>query len=136
MTRSIDSLNKIRDFDKSYRRLRTGARTWGRKRVHRFTAEAALGRELKSTEVVHHHSDTQLVICENQDYHLLLEARTNILRLGGHPDKHRLCGCCKKLTLFENMTKDRSKWHGFGQNCKPCAVKRTRLYQDRKGKFS
>ena len=42
---------------------------------HTVLAEQALGGSLPPKAVVHHHSKPQLVICENQAYHLLLHKR-------------------------------------------------------------
>ena len=45
-------------------------------RIHdRKRAERALGRPLTRWQQVHHHSPTQLVICEDVAYHHLLHAR-------------------------------------------------------------
>lgn len=42
---------------------------------HILIAEKALGKYLPPGAVVHHHSPTQLVICEDQAYHMLLHKR-------------------------------------------------------------
>ncbi len=42
----------------------------------RQRAERALGHPLKPSQPIHHHSPTQLVICESQAYHKLLHKRT------------------------------------------------------------
>jgi hypothetical protein len=46
--------------------------------TYRLRAAAALGRALKPTEHVHHHSETQLVIC-TRDYHAWLHRRMRVL---------------------------------------------------------
>lgn len=42
---------------------------------HIVIAEKAFGKPLPPKCVVHHHSPVQLVVCENQGYHLLLHKR-------------------------------------------------------------
>ena len=51
---------------------------------HILLAEKALKKPLPPKAVVHHHSEAQLVICENQAYHLLLH--TNMRRLNHAED--------------------------------------------------
>jgi len=46
-------------------------------------AEKALGRGLSSPELVHHHTETQLVICQDGKYHKLLHSRTAAYRKTG-----------------------------------------------------
>lgn len=42
---------------------------------HIFLAEKALGKVMPPKVVVYHHSTSQLVICQNQAYHLFLHKR-------------------------------------------------------------
>lgn len=44
----------------------------------RKRAERALGRRLATSEVVHHHSLSQLVICQDRDYHTFLHQREDV----------------------------------------------------------
>jgi hypothetical protein len=46
---------------------------------HILVAEKALGKPLPPKAVVHHHTPEQLVICQNQAYHLLLHQRQRAL---------------------------------------------------------
>lgn len=46
---------------------------------HVVIAESALGKRLPHKAVVHHHSKDQLVICQDQAYHMLLHKRTRDL---------------------------------------------------------
>ena len=43
--------------------------------IYRQKAEKALGKLLHSKHPIHHHSDIQLVICENKQYHQLLHSK-------------------------------------------------------------
>ena len=61
--------------------------------IHRLIAKKALGEHLPEGCVVHHHTDTQLVICENHKYHMLLHQRMRALRACGHAS-WRKCNFC------------------------------------------
>ena len=63
---------------------------------HTRKAESVLGRALPQGAVVHHHADEQLVICNDQSYHMELERRTRIVRAGGNPNTEAWCSCCKR----------------------------------------
>ena len=67
---------------------------YGYVREHILIAEKALGHPLPSGAVVHHHTQTQLVLGQNQSYHLLLHQRTRAWRSCGHAS-WRKCVFCK-----------------------------------------
>ncbi len=50
-----------------------------RRMSDRWRASRALGRPLLTTQQVHHHSLTQLVICQDAAYHRLLHARAKAI---------------------------------------------------------
>ncbi len=58
-------------------------------------AENALGKPLPKKVVVHHHNTKQLVICENQSYHMLIHRRQRALKACGHAN-WRKCRFCKE----------------------------------------
>jgi hypothetical protein len=62
---------------------------------HILIAEKAFGGPLPPKAVVHHHTLDQLVVCENQAYHLFLHVRSRAYNATGNPD-HRKCCYCKK----------------------------------------
>ncbi len=62
----------------------------------RKRAVFALGKPLAKAHPVHHHSLTQLVICENQSYHWLLHRRTVAKRFGYDCNVVWACYCCQK----------------------------------------
>jgi hypothetical protein len=77
--------------------------------VHCLVAERALGKRLPKGAIVHHvdhdrsnNKPTNLVICPNQAYHLLLHQRERALMACGNPD-WRHCGLCKQYDAPENM---------------------------------
>jgi len=63
------------------------ADTKGYLREYILLAEKTLGKSLPKKAVIHHHSENQLVICENQGYHLHIHARQR--RLNGFVPKKR-----------------------------------------------
>ena len=69
---------------------------------HTLLAEKALGKFLPEGTMVHHHSATQLVICQDQAYHMLLEKRMRALRACGHAD-WRKCWICGDYDVPENL---------------------------------
>lgn len=62
---------------------------------HILKAETAMGKPIELPHVIHHHTDEQLVICENQAYHLFIHQRTRALRACGHANWIK-CSYCKK----------------------------------------
>ncbi len=78
--------------------MRPDNRRWlldgNRRQRDRRRAAKALGRPLKRSEPVHHHTLTQIVICEDVAYHALLHRRERIIRLGGNPNTDAICAWC------------------------------------------
>jgi hypothetical protein len=73
-------------------------------------AEQALGKPLPPGAVVHHHdgdrmncANTNLVICKDHAYHMVLEARARALRQGGNANLHR-CVLCGRYDRQDEMT--------------------------------
>lgn len=100
---------------------------------HRRKAESALGRSLPSRAVVHHHTDAQLVICNDQGYHMELERRTRVVRTGGNPNTEALCVYCGPRPLdqfWRRKTQSGGAPVGALTNvCRSCRNKRRRLHR-------
>ncbi len=60
--------------------------TPAQRRIDKRRAELAFGRPIPSRHPVHHHSPTQLVICENTEYHALLHQRHYAYRMKHDPE--------------------------------------------------
>lgn len=109
------------------------------KRVHVHRAEKALGKPLPKGAIVHHadgsKSDSaQLVICQDQRYHMLLHLRMRIRDAGGNPDTESVCIRCrvpKPRSMF--ATDSRRILHGVEPVCRDCsnAEKRARYWSTR-----
>jgi hypothetical protein len=79
-------------------------------REHVSVAENAIGRKLISPEIVHHvdgnranNVGSNLVICPNQAYHMLLHIRQRAFDATGDATK-RKCSYCNKWDSSENLT--------------------------------
>lgn len=86
------------------------------KRVHRLIAEEALGHPLPTGSIVHHadcdranNIKSNLVICQDQGYHLLLHTRQRALDSCGNANYIK-CWICKKYDSPENMA-DGNSYH-------------------------
>lgn len=96
---------------------------------HVIIAEQALGKPLPPRADVHHvdentknNARTNLVICQDRGYHKLLHARARIVRVGGDPNTHALCGHCNRLKPFADFNKNmRHKSYGIQRRCRECS---------------
>jgi hypothetical protein len=85
---------------------------------NRKIAERILKRKLSKTTVVHHidgdddnNKPSNIVICEDQAYHLLLHKRERALKACGHADWIR-CHTCKRYSPPEEMhNRGNHYWH-------------------------
>jgi len=100
--------------------------------VHRLVAEAALGKPLPKGAVIHHvdgdgrnNAPSNLVICQDHRYHMLLHQRLRVKRLGGDPNTQATCCDCKQLRLKSDFSKNQTR-------CKPCAAVRWVAFKPRR----
>lgn len=93
---------------------------------HVLVAEKVIGKFLPAQAVIHHVNENtadnrnkNLVVCENQAYHMALHGRLRILRGGGNPWTDRFCKVCgwKTRTAFTQSA----------AVCKDCARQRAEL---------
>lgn len=117
---------------------KTGKRTIGYDQVkvqgevtyrHRVRAEQALGKSLPAGAIIHHadgskRMTSQLVICQDQAYHLMLHRRTRVLRAGGNPNIDKICSRCKQVLAKTDFHVKRQETDGLMDTCKPCTRER------------
>ena len=79
------------------------------KREHILVAERAMGKPLPVGAVVHHvdrnrlnNAPTNLVVCPDQTYHMLIHTRMRALEACGHAD-WLMCQYCKQFDAPENL---------------------------------
>jgi len=69
---------------------------------HILIAEKALGKPIPLRAVVHHHNTVQLVICQDQSYHMRLHLRQRALQECGYVD-WRKCNFCGEYDSPSNL---------------------------------
>ena len=110
-----------------------GYRSAGRgKMLHVVIAETALGKPLPKRAEVHHvdgvkfnNAHSNLVICQDHAYHMLLHVRARVVRAGGNPNTQRICFRCRKLWPWKNTK---------GRLCPACSQVKWAAYSARKSK--
>jgi len=112
---------------------------------HILICEKALGKYLPKGAVVHHvnknkkdnHTPFNLVICQDNTYHLYLHQRLRAYKACGHAD---WLGCryCKKYDKPENMTIRIYKNHSYAEHreCKNADQRRRKSIKKMKGDLS
>lgn len=93
--RDIDSAGYVRINMRGHPKADSSNRV----REHVVIAENILGKPLPKGAQIHHHGkrddNTQIVICENQEYHALLHTRTRALRACGYANWRKCIRCGK-----------------------------------------
>lgn len=94
-----------------------------KKTEHVMVAEAALGHVLPVGAVVHHidedklnNEPSNLVICPDQRYHVLLHQRMRALEVCGHADWLK-CAHCKQYDDPKNMYVREARHQAYHREC-------------------
>ena len=105
---------------------------------HVMVVETALGHELPVGAVIHHHNQKKtdnrgcnLVVCQDDAYHVELHRKIRVLRAGGNPWTDRLCFRCKTAkpaAVFYGQRDHVSPYNplGYSSICAPCGRERRR----------
>src|SRR5262245_59260878 len=101
---------------------------------HVLLAEKALGRPLPPAAEVHHvderrgnNTPSNLVICENREYHKLLHRRRRVLLAGGDPNTQKICsGQCRQVLPFSAFGRSVKHPLGLSPFCRQCVVARNK----------
>lgn len=109
-----------------YRRIAKGIGGKGPSLEHIAIAEKALGHPLPKGAVPHHwdenksnNTPSNLVICQDHAYHMLLHARKDRFADTGSLDLKR-CRICKLVKSLNEFTPDAANWDGRMYVCKKC----------------
>ena len=107
---------------------------------HVLVAEAAVGYYLPRSVKVHHfnlirtdNANTNLVVCENEAYHVLLHVRQRVADAGGDPNKDKICSHCKIPKEHKAFRPDRNTYDGMSTCCRECRVKHYDAKRNRVG---
>mgnify|MGYP001213340056 CR=1 FL=1 len=100
--------------------------------AHVLVVEKTLGKYLPPNVVIHHvdnnprnNNASNLVVCENQQYHMLLHRRTTALRECGHAN-WRKCNICQQYGQADTMSIVKQGYNGDRSYHKKCAARYVR----------
>lgn len=101
---------------------------------HRLVAETAIGYVLPATVKIHHFNEikcdnrnTNLVICEDQRYHMLIHLMQHHLALGAIPGVTKHCARCKEIKGRTLFGPDRRSVDDLTQWCRLCINRQARV---------
>lgn len=94
---------------------------------HRALVEELIGFKLTSKQIVHHIDEnplnnhpSNLIVCENQKYHLLLHARQDAINRGQNIKLQGHCGRCGLVKDKNQFSKNKRMVFGIHNICSKC----------------
>lgn len=106
----------------------------GTVREHILIAERAFGKSLPLGAEVHHvdgrkrhNVNANLVICQDHRFHMLLHARTKVVRASGDPNTEKLCSKCRQCKPFSAFHVIRTRNGILASACRECKNARLRI---------
>ena len=98
-------------------------------REHVLIAEVAIGHRLPDGAEVHHfdavrshNANTNLVVCEDRAYHMLLHSRQRISDAGYDPNDYKICSLCQTAKPRSEFHSDTDRYDKKEGRCKPCLL--------------
>lgn len=95
-----------------------------------LVAEKAIGKYLPKKAVVHHVDENKLndlpsnlVICEDENYHRLFHRRARIVKAGGNPEIQQLCSTCNVVRNHCWFRKVKGYYSLYRTECTECEAK-------------
>ena len=132
LRRTKDASQKPR-YRSVYAPAHPKANSFGSVYEHVLIAETALGHYMPAGAQVHHIDESRnnniksnLVICENQAYHMFLHVRAKVVRRGGNPNTHGFCNECEGIKPCEGFYQRRNGGLGY---CIECTKELARQWQ-------
>lgn len=112
-----------------------GANAFGSVYEHVIVAERALGRALPERANIHHvngikndNRPSNLVLCEDHKFHMLLHKRAEAYAACGDADKIRCCYCDRYFSRSE-LTIVRHGRNNERGRCRPCSSAKSREWR-------
>ncbi len=103
---------------------------------HVLICEKALGHVLPAKAAVHHWNENKrdnrnenLVICQDNAYHMLLHARRRRLTDTGDLSTKRCCQC-HEVKALADFPREKRNWDGLCSYCLPCSRVRNKAQRD------
>lgn len=107
------------------------------RRDHVVVAERALGKPLPPGAPVHHYdgdghnnANRNLVICQDEAYHMLLHRRQRVRDAGGNPNTDLFCSACRRPRPMELFAVRKTGVRAGAPiaYCQPCNRERRRVW--------
>jgi hypothetical protein len=96
-------------------------------RPHVLKVEKILGHKINPKIAIHHinknrkdNRGSNLIVCQDQGYHLFIHARQRIVDAGGNPRNDKICSHCHSVKPKSEFYRSPVYSDGHRYYCKPC----------------